>query len=89
MTDEVTRVLEEEARRTDAEGKWPELSMKAIAEAGLLGLTLPRDACGKGAGMREFAQATEQIARQCASSAMIYLMHVRRSSNRSLIVTAS
>jgi len=26
--------------------------------------------------MREFAEATEQIARQCASSAMIYLMHV-------------
>src|SRR5262245_30048310 len=71
MIDAVTRVLQEEAERTDAEGQWPERSIKAIAEAGLLGLTLPRDA-----GMREFAEATEQIARHCASSAMIYLMHV-------------
>src|SRR5262249_33885214 len=76
MIDAVTRVLQEEAERTDAEGQWPERSIKAIAEAGLLGLTLPRDAGGKGTGMREFAEATEQIARHCASSAMIYLMHV-------------
>jgi alkylation response protein AidB-like acyl-CoA dehydrogenase len=76
MTDEVTRVLDDEARRTDAEGKWPERSIKALAEAGLLGLTLPRDAGGGGAGMREFADTAERIARYCASSAMIYLMHV-------------
>jgi alkylation response protein AidB-like acyl-CoA dehydrogenase len=70
MNDAVISVLEEEGGRTDAEGKWPERSMKAMAEAGLLGLTLPRDAGGKGASMREFADATEQIARHCASSAM-------------------
>jgi alkylation response protein AidB-like acyl-CoA dehydrogenase len=76
MTNELTRVLDEEARRTDAEGKWPERSMKTLAESGLLGLTLPRESGGEGAGMRKFAEVTEQIAMHCASTAMIYLMHV-------------
>src|SRR5215471_19532467 len=76
MTDEVTRLLDEEARRTDAEGKWPERSIKTLAEAGLLGLTMPRENGGEGAGLRKFAEVTEQIATHCASTAMIYLMHV-------------
>ena len=76
MTDEVTRVLDEEARRTDAEGKWPERSIKTLAEAGLLGLTMPREHGGEGASLRKFAEMTEQIATHCASTAMIYLMHV-------------
>jgi alkylation response protein AidB-like acyl-CoA dehydrogenase len=76
MTNEVLQVLQEEGRRTDAEGKWPERSMKAVAEAGLLGLTLPHDAGGSGSGMREFAEVTEKIATHCASTAMVYLMHV-------------
>ena len=76
MTGELTRVLDEEASQTDAEGKWPERSMKALAQSGLLGLTLPQKDGGAGAGMREFAEVTEKIARRCASTAMIYLMHV-------------
>src|SRR5215468_8584110 len=76
MTDELTRVMDEEARRTDAEGKWPERSIKTLAETGLLGLTLPRENGGEGAGMRKFAEITEEIAKHCASTAMIYLMHV-------------
>src|SRR5215510_2408938 len=76
MTDEVPRLLDEEARRTDAEGKWPERSIKTLAEAGLLGLTMPRENGGEGAGLRKFAEVTEQIATHCASTAMIYLMHV-------------
>jgi len=41
-----------------------------------MGLTLPADAGGAGAGMRPFAEAIEKIAAHCASTAMIYLMHV-------------
>src|SRR5262245_3351901 len=76
MIDDVTRVLNDEARRTDAEGQWPERSIGALAESGLLGLTVPRDEGGGGEGMRKFAEYTEQIAMHCASTAMIYLMHV-------------
>ena len=76
MKDELITVLDQEARRTDAEGKWPERSVKILAESGLLGLTMPQEAGGAGAGMREFAEITEKIAAHCASTAMIYLMHV-------------
>src|SRR5262249_30214537 len=74
--DELLRVLKEEARRTDEEGKWPERAINALAETGLLGLTLSRDDGGGGAGLRQFAEVTEQVAMHCASTAMIYLMHV-------------
>jgi alkylation response protein AidB-like acyl-CoA dehydrogenase len=76
MTDELLRVVGEEAQRTDADRKWPERSARALADAGLLGLTLPAEAGGAGAGMRQFAEVTGKIAEKCASTAMIYLMHV-------------
>jgi alkylation response protein AidB-like acyl-CoA dehydrogenase len=76
MTSELYRVLDEEARRTDSEGQWPGRSLKAIADAGLMGLTLPRELGGSGESMRKFAETTEQLAMHCASTAMIYLMHV-------------
>ena len=74
--DLLLRVLDEESRQTDAEGRWPSRSLKALAESGLLGLTVPEQTCGDGAGMRKFAEVTEQIAAHCASTAMIYVMHV-------------
>ncbi len=76
MTEDLLLLLEEEARRTDSEAQWPSKSIKALAESGLLGLTLSREDGGGGAGMRDFAKATEQIASRCASTAMIYLMHI-------------
>jgi alkylation response protein AidB-like acyl-CoA dehydrogenase len=76
VEEKAARVLEAEAATVDAEGRWPERSIAAVTEAGLLSLTLPAEAGGLGAGMREFAAVTEQLARSCASTAMIYLMHI-------------
>lgn len=76
MTDQLLSVLDQEAQRTDAEGKWPERSIQALSESGMLALTLSPDAGGGGAGMRTFAEVIEKIAARCASTAMIYLMHV-------------
>jgi alkylation response protein AidB-like acyl-CoA dehydrogenase len=76
MTEALMRVLQEDSRQTDAEGKWPERSIRTLAESGLLGLTLPVENGGAGQGMRKFTEVTEQIATRCASTAMIYLMHV-------------
>ena len=41
MKDELVTILDQEARRTDFEGIWPERSIKTLAQHGLLGLTLP------------------------------------------------
>jgi alkylation response protein AidB-like acyl-CoA dehydrogenase len=76
MTDKLLLILDKEARQTDAEGIWPARSIQALRDSGLMGLTLPADAGGGGAGMRQFAEAIEKIAAHCASTAMIYLMHV-------------
>src|SRR5215470_16053834 len=64
--DEVCAVLKENASQVDADAAWPEASIRALANAGLL-------APG---GMREFTETTRRLAQACASTAMIYLMHV-------------
>lgn len=74
--EQVCVVLRENASFADAEASWPEKSIDAIKAAGLLGLTIPKEYGGTGGGMREFANVTEELASVCASTAMIYLMHV-------------
>jgi len=54
----VVPILEGEARRVDLEGLWPAASVKTLKESGLLGLTIPAEFGGSGAGMREFAAIT-------------------------------
>jgi alkylation response protein AidB-like acyl-CoA dehydrogenase len=70
------RTLRENAERTDAEAVWPDSSVRALADAGLLALTIPQEHGGAGGTMREFADVTRQLAKSCASTAMIYLMHI-------------
>jgi len=76
VLEKLLAVLDQEAAVTDAEGRWPERSIGAVRDSGLLGLTLPPEAGGGGVGMRQFAETTEKIAAHCASTSMIYLMHV-------------
>lgn len=72
-------VLEPNAADVDVRGRFPTESMKALADTGLYGLCLPREVGGKGEGMRAFAGAVEELAGACASTAMIYVMHVSAS----------
>jgi alkylation response protein AidB-like acyl-CoA dehydrogenase len=67
-------VLDQEAQQTDAEGQWPHRSIKVLCDSGLAGMTLKP--AHEGGGMRPFAEVLEKIATHCASTAMIYLMHV-------------
>lgn len=60
----------------DAKGRFPQESVKALAAAGLLGLCIPVTNGGKGQGPATFAAVVEEIAKRCASTAMIYVMHV-------------
>jgi alkylation response protein AidB-like acyl-CoA dehydrogenase len=69
-------VLAKHAEQVDCEGRWPEESLAALRESGLLGLTVPADLGGDGEGPRTFASVTCTLAEQCASTAMIYLMHI-------------
>ncbi len=60
----------------DRKGAWPESSVQAIARARLLGLTVPPELGGLGLGPSGFVAVTEEIAAACASTAMIFIMHI-------------
>jgi alkylation response protein AidB-like acyl-CoA dehydrogenase len=64
----VCEVLKANAVQVDAEAKWPQASLQAISNAGLLST--------KDLTMRAFADTTRRFAQSCTSTAMIYLMHV-------------
>lgn len=74
--DEVLPLAAADADATDRESQFPQRAMTALGESGLLGLTLPREVGGLGAGPVEFVDVTARLAAVCGSSAMVYLMHV-------------
>ena len=69
-------VLSQHAAEVDTRGRFPTEGMKALADAGFYGLCITKGAGGKGEGMRAFAGVVEELAATCASTAMIYVMHV-------------
>src|SRR5215210_1063108 len=69
-------VLARHAADVDREARWPAESLDALRKAGLMGLTVPTAQGGTGLGPRAFASVLAKLAEGCASTAMIYLMHV-------------
>lgn len=64
------------ARDVDSAARFPVEAITALRESGLLGLTLPTDVGGLGAGPRELADTVRALAETCGSTAMVYLMHI-------------
>jgi alkylation response protein AidB-like acyl-CoA dehydrogenase len=73
--DVATTVVAAECERVDAEGAWPETAMRALGEAGLLGLNVSRSAGGLGQGMLALAHVGEELGRACGSTGLVYGMH--------------
>lgn len=71
-----TNVASPNAADVDQRGRFPNESLRALADAGLYGLCMPVEFGGKGEGMRAYAGAVEELAQACASTAMIYVMHI-------------
>lgn len=72
----VLDVAEANAVSVDREARFPSEVVASLAETGLLGLTVPVEAGGIGGGPSEFLEVLRGLAARCASSAMVYLMHV-------------
>jgi alkylation response protein AidB-like acyl-CoA dehydrogenase len=72
----VTDVAAAGAADVDRDATFPQATVDALADAGLLGITLSIDVGGLGMGPREFLQVLRGLAGACASSAMVYLMHI-------------
>lgn len=79
LREQTARVAETDiapmAEVVDQECLWPEHSMRALAQAGLLGLQVPEKYGGHGQGLLGLSQLTETIARVCPSSALCFGMH--------------
>jgi alkylation response protein AidB-like acyl-CoA dehydrogenase len=56
-------------------GEFPGACVRALGEAGLLGLVSSTEVGGKGLGLSEAARVVERLARECASTAMVVCMH--------------
>ncbi|MEA2645882.1 MAG: hypothetical protein QOE92_965 [Chloroflexota bacterium] len=63
------------AARTDREHRFPEEAIARAAELGFLGITIPDEYGGAGMGHVAFATLIEEIARVCASTAVIIDVH--------------
>jgi len=64
------------APAVDREGRFPEEGIEALRASGLLALCIPPAYGGPGGGVPEMVEVVEQVAAACASTAMIYVMHV-------------
>src|SRR5690348_4537468 len=80
IVDNVKKVADEaigpKAADIDQNGSFPRAGVTALGQAGLLGLTVPKEFGGMGEGMRTMAAALDEVAQRCASTAMVYLMHI-------------
>src|SRR6187551_86259 len=70
------RDIAPQAAEIDQSGAFPRAGIKALGDAGLLGLTVPKEFGGMGEGLRTTAAALDEVAQRCASTAMVYLMHI-------------
>ncbi len=68
-------VIAPRAEEVDREARWPEHSIQALSDAGLMGLHVPRPLGGEGQGLLTLVAITETIGRACSSSALCYGMH--------------
>jgi alkylation response protein AidB-like acyl-CoA dehydrogenase len=69
-------VLAKHAADVDRAGRWPTESIDALKAGDFLGLTVAASHGGAGEGPRTFAAVLSRLAAGCASTGMIYLMHV-------------
>lgn len=70
------RDVKANAERVDSEGVFPRESIQALGQAGLLGLTIAPEYGGLGQGLRVAAAVLDEIGQRCASTGMVYLMHL-------------
>src|SRR3970040_1922707 len=62
------------AAELDESGEYPQDIFAAYRDVGLLGLSIPQEYGGSGAGFLALALAVEEIAKYCNSSALILLL---------------
>jgi alkylation response protein AidB-like acyl-CoA dehydrogenase len=80
VVDRATRIADEvlapAAEKNDREASFPKASMRALADDGFYGLTIPKSFGGMAEGLRTMCAVLDVLAQRCPSTAMIYKMHL-------------
>jgi alkylation response protein AidB-like acyl-CoA dehydrogenase len=69
-------IIRAHAAEVDREARFPHEAIAALRQTGLLGLGMPQAYGGSGGSATEIVAAVEQVAAGCASTAMVYTMHL-------------
>jgi alkylation response protein AidB-like acyl-CoA dehydrogenase len=67
--------LRANADRIDQSRQFPRENLAALGKSGVLGLLVPKQFGGAGAGLAEMSQVIDTQGQNCASTAMVTLMH--------------
>jgi len=68
-------ILKPNSITVDRDAKFPDEGIGALSEAGILGMTIPVKYGGSGTDTTSFVLVTEEIARACPSTALIFVTH--------------
>src|SRR5215471_10927691 len=72
----VNEVIRPNAEHVDREGIFPRENLRALVQAGYNGVLVPEEYGGLGLDHVAFSIAAEEIGTACASTALVYVMHV-------------
>lgn len=72
----VDEVIRPNAEVTDREGKYPRENLEALIKAGWGNVLVPKKYNGLGLDHVAFSIAAEEIGKACASTGLVYVMHV-------------
>jgi isovaleryl-CoA dehydrogenase len=75
LTSTAQATAREHAAAVDRDRAFPRATIDALAEGGALGLMVPEASGGSGGGLGSLAEAGAALGAECASSAMVFLMH--------------
>jgi isovaleryl-CoA dehydrogenase len=75
MRDLAQAVIAPGAAEIDRESRFPDEQLTALGRVGALGLLVPREQGGLGAGLVALASGCEAVGGACASTGMVFLMH--------------
>jgi acyl-CoA dehydrogenase len=73
--DAVAAVAQAHAAAVDRDARFPEEAIRAARDHGLMGVMVPRDLGGEGAGLAAVVGICYRLGRACSSTAMIFAMH--------------
>jgi alkylation response protein AidB-like acyl-CoA dehydrogenase len=76
MARDLAEGVADRAAEADREGRLPEADVRALAESGYLGLTVPREYGGRGASMREAVAAHLELSKASASTGLVAAMNL-------------